>query len=172
MGRKMDRCPIPAALIATSSLSACILVRPMMTPTRAAIGHVNAITFGISAKLSCQTRLDGMFALKKMSEKRLPCWTKSTTLSRSHEKMKYGTTARIRYANIVQPNRISSHEFTANERSAMSSRPTTLTMICRKRSESPVTASVCDLARSTKATGASRWMLKKISRCRAETLAI
>src|SRR5688500_8935339 len=105
-GRRIRKLPTPAARIATSSLSPCIFVRPMTMPTSAAIGHVNAITFGIKAIASCHIRLLGIFALKKISENRLACWTKRITLSSSHAEKKYGTIAPIKYLEIVQLVRI------------------------------------------------------------------
>src|SRR5262245_41789762 len=95
--------PTPLDLIAMSSLSLCIRDRPMMTPTSAAIGHVNAITFGISAMASCQRKLVGRFGLKKISEYLPPCCTNKMTESTTHDRRKYGTTARMRYHEMILP---------------------------------------------------------------------
>ena len=88
MGTVICKFPIPADRITTSSLSPCILDRPIITPVKTAIGQVKAITFGTNAKVNCQTKFDGRIVLKKMSEKRLACWTKRMTLSKIHEKKK------------------------------------------------------------------------------------
>jgi hypothetical protein len=73
IGIEICKFPVPAARAAINSLSPCIFERPMITPTKAAIGQVKAMTFGTSAKVSCQTRLDGRIVLKKISENRLTC---------------------------------------------------------------------------------------------------
>src|SRR4029453_454583 len=95
--------PTPLARMATSSLSFCIRESPIITPTRTAIGHVKAITFGIKASASCQRNVVGRFGLKKISEYLPPCCRKRITERISQEKRKYGTTARTRYHEMILP---------------------------------------------------------------------
>src|SRR5690606_17410015 len=94
--------PTPAARIAVNSLSPCNFERPMIVPTKTALGQVNAMTFGMRPIISCHMRPLGIFTLKNNSEYRLACWRKRMTVSRTHENRKYGTTAPNRYREMSQ----------------------------------------------------------------------